>query len=255
MRTFLVLSTLACSSAMLVWTADVNGTTFTTGNLLSNPGGESGVAAPWGLNGEPLQSTPASLSTGTISASEGTYWFKAQQSYTLSGPTTISGGGGALGQFFDVTAFPNPQSITVGGDFFGVGQVTAGAGSVFQTSMLRVLFYSPSFATLGDVFVNVPAFNIGSPAILDDFRSTIAVPAGTAQISFNVYNSFKFAITSSGTAHADGILGSDDFYASLTYVPEPSAIVLGGLGIVGLVVACTRNKRQIGAGNAAAGNR
>ena len=89
-----------------------------TGNILVNPGGETGSIAPWIPNAfTSLASSSASLPGGTVDATEGTYWFMADVIGNRATTGTSGLNGARVEQTIDVSGNPRIGGIAPAGHF------------------------------------------------------------------------------------------------------------------------------------------
>jgi hypothetical protein len=88
----------------------------TTGNLLENPGAETGTTEPWGTS-DGVQEGPLTIGEATLDATEGTHWFVADEHV---GITQVTQGTGYLihylTQAVDLRGLGTIESVTMRGD-------------------------------------------------------------------------------------------------------------------------------------------
>lgn len=215
----------------------------TTGNLLTNPGGEAGSESPWILGSRTeFSGSSATLPGGSISATEGTYWFKGDETFGTGSPGINQVDLAKITQqFVDVGSLGPIESLTLGADFFGVAEPISGQfNSLKMVPRFGLTFYDSNLSFLGFLIETLPGEDIsGVTSFLHDLRVTIttaSIPATTSFVHFTVENEIEIdSITSLATTQL--ITGIDDAFISVTYsIPEPSAILLASFGFIGLFI-------------------
>jgi hypothetical protein len=229
MDSSLMKARLAFIVGVLALTTSSSAAPLSTGNLLRDPSGEQGGFFDWVRQfPEPrLVSEPVSLPSGTLQATDGDYWFMAERRIR-----TQAGDLGALAesiefyQTVDILPFISGPavSVTVGGDYFAVSQIFEGHGTALlrPDNFLRFDHGGPAFAST--VFPHsIPA---DSPLVLHDVRITVPLPSGVTAIEFTARSSFGFSTPDRTSIDGLGIVGIDDLYLSVAYVPEPTTVPL-----------------------------
>ena len=145
---------------------------------------------------------------------------------------------------------PNLTNITAGSEFdlTAVGSITNAINSGFAG--IQATFFSASGVNLGTVQTspgnaifsnqinsNTPPAEISSPSSIPTNAIWISLDTGvfTAPANTAYMDVYGIAVNVSG-----GSTWEDNF--SLVAVPEPSSLLLAGMGVIGLVI-CVRHRR------------
>jgi hypothetical protein len=203
-----------------------SGQAETTANLLENPGAETGTTLPWGTS-DGVQEGPLTVGEATLDASEGSYWFVADENVEITTVTSLGALIHYLSQTVDLRGLGTIESLTMQGDFFGAGEVLSGSASVLGW---QAEFYA-SFLDEDEQPLDIASF--GSEQVpltpLHTFQNLVftvdSIPAGTASVRLH-YSGALAAVTLPTdvlpvTVHI--AIGIDDLVFSLTTVPEPTA--------------------------------
>ena len=194
--------------------ADYSGSNTITVHPLTNPGAETGDLSGWDYTyNVSAVSGPRSLGTGTINATEGTYWFMGQKPYTYN--TSIAYGVIYMDRTVDVSSFSSIASIHFGGDYSAHGEIADGVGSLQVINYFYLWYYDKSGAFLGSTFSFEEPWHDVTGATYNQRVDHLdsAVPSNTACI--HVYLSVQALITNtagSGTVSGTVLAGIDNLF-------------------------------------------
>lgn len=211
-----------------------------SGNLLINPGAETGDMTGWtsvvlGFNAIDY---PLGLGEDTIDKTEGDWYFARYQSGGTGSNITAY-----IWQRVDVSTYALDSGIveaTFGGDSMGATTRSSPGGST--NARYNLNFYNESDALISSTGWYWAMSQSASPESTLDFRQTAAVPAETVYINF--YGAIYDGTTSYSTYH-----GLDDLFLQLddpsAVIPEPSNLItLGGVLGMGVIGRCWRRRRK-----------
>jgi hypothetical protein len=196
----------------------------TTGNLLVNPGAELG-AEPWEFPEVYLQSGPLSLFPGlALVGTEGTHWFGDDSTYSTP---LLNFGSITVTQRVDVRPYSSIKALTVGMDATGAGISIIGDGQPYFRRLITLRYIDAVLNYLGDpTYVNAEPTTVTLESFtafaLLDLRATVSpvIPQGTAYIeaSFSMATGMTIGTVAS---QVRTLVGIDDTFFSLTYIPIP----------------------------------
>ena len=234
-----------------------------SGNLIQNPGAESGDL-PWGLDsfGPTLvQNGPLSLSNGVaIVATEGSHFFGADVIYS-DDEGFLNSGTASIRQTIDVRPFPSITSMTLGMDAMAAGETLSGDGVANVRADAVVFFLDESLNSLETQFVSFPPyggdFKVDSIAIgLRGLRKAVTVTPPQATVYARVEFTMATGLTEPTMLSEVRVLaGIDNAYFSVEYAPT----VPGDYNLSGFVDGADLDVwqaafGQVGAGLAADGD-
>lgn len=207
------------------------GDVVTTGNLIINPGFETGILAPTIDANSPqgtVVSGPASMPAGSIQATEGQHWYKLPYAaYSVYPSGTTAYGLMQIEQTVDVRDFESIDSVTVGGDVFGVGQVWRSGHWVGMRATPIACFLDAGGQTLSFDIGDSHSTSLFSPRIMNDIRFTLTdIPAGTAYVRYVFDVDMLVSGDGDTLGYAEAILGVDDLFLSVTGTPIPEPATL-----------------------------
>jgi len=214
-------------------------------NVLVNPGGESGPP-PWDYvnTGSRHQVGAVMLSTGTIEATEGTAWFAGERIETA---VSIGTAPLRVEQSVDIRG-PRPvDCIRLDADYFGVGEILEGAGTLEEIITVRIDFYDDSSPNpIGFASEIFGPFSLATPFEVLGLRvETTDIPAGAAFAVARMQGQMNLNSAVGGvpaTGHV--ILGADNAVMSVT-LPEPDTRLLGLTVCIALVGISRRAGRAV----------
>ena len=210
-----------------------------SGNLLVNPGAETGSLGPWESIGFSVSDQPASLPAGTIDATEGDWWFRTDSEIQFEPDDP---GGITRAQLIpmrqvavDVRDLGEITAVTFGGDAFGVYEILTGAPTLVRMDgVFAIQFLDKDLDPLaggnfGNGISQIPFFLDENPETALNFNETIEAPDGLAFLLFLAEMNPR-AVGSPGDL-VRYRLGFDDLHLSVTYqVPEPTGFALAAVG-------------------------
>lgn len=239
MRLTTVLLTICTAALALVPLRAPAGPIVESGNLLVNPGAETGSLGPWESIGFSVSDQPASLPAGTIDATDGDWWFRADSDIEIddeSSSTLVKIGiVPMLQKRIDVRGFGHIESITFGGDAFGVFEVLAGSPQLVRMDgVLQIQLFDEDLQAIpggqfgGGEFARFFSME-ANPGETLDLHDTIVPLEGLAFISFLAQMNPR--VVGSAGDSALFHLAFDDLHLSVAYqVPELAGLTLAALG-------------------------
>ena len=241
MRVATVLLTICTAAFALETVPSAAGPIVESGNLLVNPGAETGALSPWESIGFSVSDQPATLPAGTIDATEGDWWFRTDMDIAI---TADDGPPGTIvkvelipmqQKFIDVQGLGHIESITFGGDAFGVYEVLGGNPQLVRMDVAYLVqLLDEDMNPVGNGAPGVASFGVSvfmeeNPDQEFDFRETVSISEQPAFLRFLAQMNPRVVGTLGDSVRFR--LGFDDLHLSLTYqVPEPSTFGLAVLG-------------------------
>jgi len=193
----------------------------TTGNLLGNPGAETGTTEPWNTDDE-VQAGPLTIGGATLDATEGTHWFVADKHINITQGPRPGFQIDFLSQVIDLRGLGTIESLTLRGDFFGAGEVVSGSATDLEWRVeVNAYFYDEDEQVLdGAFFVSAPVPLGALEAFPDLTFSADTVPAGTATVEVQYLVSLATEIRPTDVLPVDVhvAIGSDDLVVTATAV-------------------------------------
>ncbi len=225
-------------------------------NVLVNPSGEAGPD-PWDYvnAGSRLQVGPVTLSTGTVGATDGANWFAGEDTETA---VSIGVAPLRVEQSVDVRGLPPIECIRLRADYFGVGEILAGSGTLQEIVTVRIDFYDDTSPNpIGAAYEVYGPYSLAAPfQELGLQVETTDIPAGTAFVVARMQGQMNLNSSVAGveaTGHA--VLGADNAVMSMT-LPEPGgAPDFAALCVFAIGIRRGRRSRRAPAGPATPSSR
>ena len=218
-------------------------TTITYGDL-DNAGGEVQMTAGGGTDA--YVTTSSALSDAGLLADGATLWFSFMHEKTGVGGNTNSKGGFAFGTDQIDGAF-NGTNMTNSGNGLGLQLLGsnvsaaswAGGGNFFSTGALGTLAADTSYFFVGRIDWGATVGDVETITIYDPSTSSLGTLGSAfstttmAGVDQTLFDTISMTTRDSG----EGIVKYDEIrfgsdYASVSPIPEPSAALLGGLGVL-----------------------
>jgi hypothetical protein len=217
-----------------------------TGNLLENPGAEAGSTFPWGTT-DSVREGPLAVGGAVLDATEGTHWFVADEQITVDQEGAIGHLIHYLTQTVDLGGLGEVQALTLRGDFFGAGEVTAGAATELTWSAnFFATFLDEDEQVIDGTSFNSDSVPVGPFQSFSDLTFEIdPVPAGTAAVQLQYSGTSFTFVGPGGTQPLEMriVIGMDDLSLTATVAPEPAAAA-GGLATSAALAALAARRRR-----------
>jgi PEP-CTERM motif len=234
MRRLMTLSVLAIGISTCLTRSTIGGI-VTSGNILANPGAETGTLSGWTQSGVSHPFIDNGSFDPGINPHSGSFDF-------VGGADGTSGPSGQLSQTDNLlSAIPGLTAAVIEA---GQAQVNLSfweqglnQGPLSDDGQVTLTFLNGSNAAINSVTApEVDSHNL----TWENYSNSYAVPTGTRSITY----------TMDFIRHVGTDLDAffDDNSLTVTYgiasVPEPSSLVLSGIGALGLALYCWRTRRQ-----------
>lgn len=192
----------------------------------TNPMPGPGFAYSHNLSGNSVPD----FANGTLAT--GGNWYFTPGNYALGTGSTHGSRTDAITQDIDVSTGPSAALISAGSASYDLSAYFSTYGTQPDRGFLRAEFLGPLDALLGSAEVSTPAATVLSD--WTQFSASGAIPIGTLKVRMASWGEI-------------GQPGSPDGYTdnvSFSVVPEPSSIILVGLGLAGASCGLIRRRKD-----------